>query len=119
MRRQFPMLMTGLFVLTAGSAAFLLDNTPASAAPIASAPTSYCADPDTDPTIDTGAGTMITCETTITNTITSIDPVTGVPSGTSVISIKECTGPANGRLDPSVLTCTTDQQNLVNLVTSV
>lgn len=119
MRRPFPLLMAGLISVIAVSSAFLIGSTPASAAPIAAAPTTYCADPDTDPSIDTGAGTMITCETTITNTITGIDPVTGVASGSAVITVKECTGPANGRLDPSVLTCTTDEQILVNLVTHV
>lgn len=119
MRRPLTLLVAGLFSLTAFSAVFLFDNSPAAAAPIAGAPTTYCADPDTDPSMDTGAGTMITCDTTITNNVTDIDPVTGVASGSAVISVRECTGPANGRLDPSVLTCTTDEQILVNLVTHI
>ena len=62
---------------------------------------------------------MITCDTTITNTITGIDPISGVASGSAVISVTECTGPANGRLDPMVLVCASDEQILVNLVTHV
>lgn len=89
------------------------------AAPIAGAPTTYCGDPTTDPSEDTGAGTMIQCDTHIKNHVTGIDPVTGIASGDSVISVKECRGPASGRLDPSFLTCSTDEQNLVGLVTHV
>ena len=71
-------------LIAAGS---LLTVSPATAAPIAGAPTTYCGDPDTDPSMDTGAGTMITCDTTVTNTITAIDPGTGVASGSAVIEV--------------------------------
>lgn len=90
-----------------------------SAAPIAGAPTTYCGDPDTDPSMDTGADTMITCDTQITNTVTAIDPGTGVASGTASVQVTECVGFAIGRTDPSALTCTTDIQNLTELVTNV
>lgn len=103
-------------LLAAGS---VLTTAPVSGAPIADAPITYCGDPDTDPSMDTGAGTMITCDTTVTNTITAIDPVTGVASGSAVVSVTECTGPASGRLDPSFLTCSTDLATLVGLVTRV
>lgn len=118
MRRPISTFFAGLF-------AFALVASPVAvppavdAAPIAGAPITYCGDPDTDPSMDTGAGTMITCDTTITNTITAIDPVTGVASGTAVVSVTECVGPANGRLDPNDLTCTTDEQNLTELVVAV
>ena len=42
--------------------------------------------------MSTGAGTMITCYVTITNTIKAIDPDTGVATGSSVVSVTECTG---------------------------
>ena len=119
MRRPLTLLMAGLFALTAASAAFLINNSPVSAAPIAGAPITYCADPDTDPSMDTGAGTMIKCVTEITNTVTAIDPISGVASGTAHVKVTECTGPASGRLDPSFLTCSTDEHDLVNLVTHV
>ena len=119
MRRPLALLLPCLFAFALVAAASILTTPPASAAPIAGAPITYCADPGTDPSIDTGAGTMITCDTTITNTITAIDPITGVASGSAVVTVTECIGPASGRLDPSFLTCTTDTQSLVNLVTSV
>jgi hypothetical protein len=119
MRRFLTVLLPSLFAIILLAASSLSATSPVSAAPIAGAPTTYCGDPDTDPSMSTGAGTMITCNTTITNTITGIHPVTGVASGSSVISVTECVGPASGRLDPSFLTCSTDAQNLVNLVTSV
>lgn len=119
MRRPLTLLFPGLFALALLAAGSLTTTSPASAAPIAGAPTTYCGDPHTDPSMSTGAGTMITCDTSIQNTITAIDAVTGAPSGGSVISVTECTGPASGRLDPSFLTCTTDEQILVSLVTSV
>ncbi len=119
MRRPLTLLLPCLFAFALVAAASVLTAPPASAAPIAGAPITYCADPGTDPSMDTGAGTMITCDTTITNTITAIDPITGVASGSAVITVTECIGPASGRLDPSFLTCTTDTQSLVNLVTSV
>lgn len=118
MRRSFSLIFPLLFVLALIAIASVTIR-PASAAPIAGAPTTYCGDPDTDPSMSTGAGTMITCETSIINDITFIDPVTGVPSGSSVIRVTECVGEANGRLDPSELTCTTDEQNLEELVTNV
>ena len=119
MRRPLTLLVAGLFTLAVVSTTVLLDNSPVSAAPIAAAPITYCADPDTDPSMDTGAGTMITCVTEITNTVTAIDPISGVASGTAHVKVTECTGPANGRLDPNDLTCTEDEQDLVNLVTHV
>jgi hypothetical protein len=69
--------------------------------------------------MDTGAGTMIKCTTTVTNNILAIDPVTGAASGTAQIKVVECTGPANGRLDPNDLTCNTDQHTVANLVTQI
>jgi hypothetical protein len=119
MRRPLTLLVAGLFTIAAGSTAFLIDDSPVSGAPIADAPITYCADPDTDPSMDTGGGTMITCVTEITNTVTAIDPISGVASGTAHVKVTECTGPANGRLDPNDLTCTEDEQDLVNLVTHV
>jgi hypothetical protein len=119
MRRPLSLLSAGLFALALIVPAYLIGNSPVLAAPIAGAPTTYCADPDTDPSMDTGAGTMITCDTSVTNTVTAIDAITGIASGTSVVRVTECTGPASGRLDPSFLTCSTDQQVLVNLVTRV
>lgn len=119
MRRFLSYFLPSLFAVCLVAVSTLGATSPASAAPIAGAPATYCGDPDTDPSMSTGAGTMITCDTTVTNTITGIDPVTGVASGSSVISVTECVGPASGRLDPSFLTCSTDAQNLVNLVTSV
>jgi hypothetical protein len=110
-------MFSGLLVL--GLMAASSQVSPASAAPIADAPTSYCSHTGTDPSMDTGAGTMISCDTTITNTVTAIDPVSGIASGTAVVEITECRGPANGRLAPSDLTCTTDTANLVGLVTHV
>jgi hypothetical protein len=119
MRRQAVSLFTVLFALSMLGASALSPASPASAAPLATAPITYCADPDTDPSMDTGAGTMITCVTEITNTVTAIDPISGVASGTAHVKVTECTGPANGRLDPNDLTCTEDEQDLVNLVTHV
>jgi hypothetical protein len=119
MRRPVAFLFAGLFAFALLGAASLATTSPASAAPLATAPTTYCGDPTTDPSEDTGAGTMIRCTSTVTNTITAIDPVTGAASGSSVIRVTECRGPASGRLDPSFLTCTTDQQNLATLVTRV
>ena len=119
MRRPLKFLFPSLVALALTTGGLVVTTLPTSAAPIAGAPTTYCGDPDTDPSIDTGAGTMITCDTTITNTITAIDPGTGVASGSSVISVTECTGPASGRLDPSMLTCSTDAEILVSLVTHV
>jgi len=119
MRRPLSLLLAGLFAFAVVTPALLIGDSPASAAPIAGAPTTYCADPDTDPSMDTGAGTMITCDTRVENTITGFDPITLVATGTSVVSVTECTGPANGRLDPSDLTCAVDEQILVNLVTHV
>lgn len=117
-RPRFVVLPTMLAIALLATGA-LITVSPASGAPIAGAPTTYCGDPDTDPSMDTGAGTMITCDTTIANTITAIDPVSGMASGSSVIRVTECTGPANGRLDPADLTCSTDEQSLVSLVTGV
>jgi hypothetical protein len=120
MRRPLSLLSAGLFTLAVGVPALLIGNSAVLAAPLAGAPNTYCADPDTDPSMDTGAGTMITCDTEVTNTITGIDPITGVPSGSSVVKVTECTGPANGRLDPNDLTCTTDPNQIhVGLVTYV
>ena len=119
MRRPLSSFVPILFAFSLLAAGSLAVTSPASAAPIAGAPVTNCGDPVTDPSMDTGAGTMISCDTTIANTVTAIDPATGVPSGTSVVTVTECIGPANGRLDPADLTCTTDTQNLVGLVTSV
>ncbi len=118
MRRPVPLFLSALAAILFAAGSFLT-AAPVAAAPIADAPTTYCGDPDTDPSMDTGAGTMITCVTTVTNTITAIDAGTGVASGTAVVSVTECIGPASGRLDPSFLTCTTDLATLVNLVTRV
>ena len=115
MRRFFTIFGPGLFAFAILAASSLTSTSPASAAPIAGAPITYCGDPDTDPSMSTGAGTMITCDTTITNTVTAIDPGTGVATGTSVVSVTECVGPAAGRLNPAFLTCTPDAQSLVNL----
>lgn len=119
MRRPLTHFVPALIAFALLVAGSLTSISPASAAPIAGAPTTYCGDPDTDPSIDTGAGTMVTCDTTITNTVTAIDPVTGLASGSAVISVTECTGPATGRLDPADLTCSTDEQVLTSLVTVV
>jgi hypothetical protein len=119
MRRPLVFLYSALLAVALVSAASLIATSAALAAPIAGAPTTYCADPDTDPSMDTGAGTMITCDTKVTNTIASINPISGVAHGSAVVRVTECTGPANGRLDPSVLTCTSDRQNLSHLVTRV
>jgi hypothetical protein len=119
MRRPFTVILASMFAFALLAAGSLVGTSPASAAPIAGAPTTYCGDPTTDPSMDTGAGTMISCYTTITNTITAIDPGSGIASGSSVVSVTECIGPASGRLDPSELTCSTDEQVLVALVTSV
>ncbi|MEA2537867.1 MAG: hypothetical protein QOF11_2101 [Chloroflexota bacterium] len=119
MRRPLPTLLAGLFAFAVLASASLVTISPASAAPIAGAPTVYCGDPGTDPSMDTGAGTMITCDISVTNTITAIDSSTGVPTGTSVVRVTECTGPASGRLNPAFLTCSTDLQTLVQLVTSI
>ncbi|MEA2623050.1 MAG: hypothetical protein QOH61_1960 [Chloroflexota bacterium] len=89
-----------------------------SAAPVGGTPTTFCGD-STDGAMDTGAGTMITCDTTVTNTITAIDTGTGVATGSSVIHVVQCTGPASGRLDPTFLTCTADDKSLPSLVTNV
>lgn len=118
MRRRRSFLFPGLLLMAAMTASAAHAPITA-AAPIADAPTTYCADPDTDPSMDTGAGTMISCVTTITNTITAIDPDTGVASGTATVDVTECVGPANGRLDPNDLTCMTDEQNLTELVDAV
>lgn len=118
MRQLLTLFFAGAFALALFTTA-TLTSTPVSAAPIAGAPTTYCGDPDTDPSMDTGAGTMITCETSVENTITGFDPQTGEAVGTAVVRVTECTGPANGRLDPSDLTCNTDEANLTNLVTRV
>jgi hypothetical protein len=119
MRRLSAFVLAGMLASGLLASASVLTAAPVSAAPIAGAPVTYCADPDTDPSMDTGDGTMITCDTTITNTITAIDSGTGVASGSSVIVVTECRGFSIGRLDPTSLTCTTDTQNLVNLVASV
>jgi hypothetical protein len=118
MRRPRSPLLPGLVAVLTLMGSTLLIAGPVMAAPIAGAPTVYCADPGTDPSMDTGAGTMITCDTEITNTITDISSG-GVPSGHAVVRVTECTGPASGRLDPSFLTCVTDSQNLQDLVTAV
>jgi hypothetical protein len=104
-----------LFGLALRVALPLVTASPVSAAPIAAAPTVYCGDPTTDPSMDTGAGTMITCDTQVDNTISAIDPGTGIASGTSVVTVRECTGPASGRLDPAFLPCTTDTHDLADL----
>ena len=119
MRRPLRILLSAVPAVALLASAALAATSPASAAPIAGAPTTYCGDPDTDPSMDTGAGTMISCDTLVANTITGIDPATGTAVGTSVVTVTECTGPASGRLDPSFLTCSTDVQNLANLVTRV
>lgn len=119
MRRPLALFLPALLAFALLAAGSLITLSPAAAAPIAGAPTTYCGDPDTDPSMDTGAGTMISCDTTITNTVTAIDPVTGVATGSAVVSVTECTGPANGRLDPADLTCSTDQRILTSLVTAV
>ena len=119
MRRSFSILVPGAVVVALLAASSFLATPPASAAPIAAAPTTYCGDPTTDGSMSTGAGTMITCDTRVTNTITAINPGTGVASGHSSISVTECRGPASGRLNPAFLTCSTDLQLLVNLVTRV
>ena len=117
MRRPYVFIFTAVFAATLMSATAFLSSSPAIAAPIADAPITYCADPDTDPSMDTGAGTMITCVTEVTNTVTAIN--SGVATGTAHVRVTECRGPANGRLDPSDLTCTTDEKDLVGLVTRV
>jgi hypothetical protein len=114
MRRPLSLLAAGLFALAVAAPAVLLSNSPTSAAPIAGAPITYCADPDTDPSMDTGAGTMITCDTEITNNVTAIDPISGVASGNAVVRVVECRGEAIGRTQPSALTCTEDEAILVN-----
>lgn len=119
MRRPLTLIVPALLAFALLAAGSLITLSSAAAAPIAGAPTTYCGDPDTDPSMDTGAGTMISCDTTVTNTITAIDPATGVASGSAVISVTECTGPANGRLDPADLTCSTDEQILTSLVSAV
>jgi len=97
----------------------MITASPVSGAPIARAATTYCGDPGTDPSMSTGAGTMITCDVVITNTIDAIDSDTGLATGSSVVSVTECTGPAIGRLDASFLRCATDTQSLGALVTRV
>lgn len=119
MRRPLTISVPALLAFALLAAGSLTSISPAFAAPIAGAPATYCGDPDTDPSMDTGAGSMISCDTTITNTVTAIDPVTGIASGSAVISVTECTGPANGRIDPADLTCSTDEQILTSLVTAV
>jgi hypothetical protein len=113
--RAFTFLVAGFLVLSFLGAGSLVSAPPVAAAPIAGAPITYCGDPDTDPSMDTGDGTMISCVTEITNTITALGPATG----TAVVRVTECVGPANGRLDPADLTCATDEQNLSEIVTSV
>lgn len=119
MRRLLPPALAGMFALVLLASSAAVATKPATAAPIATTPTVYCGDPDTDPSMDTGAGTMITCDISVANNITAIDADTGVASGTAVISVTECVGPANGRLDPNDLTCTTDAQTVASLVTAV
>jgi hypothetical protein len=118
MRRPLALLSAGMFTLTCVVTGLLVGNLPALAEPIAQAPHVYCGN-STDGAMDTGAGTMIKCTTTVTNNIVAINPVTGTASGSAVIKVVECTGPANGRLDPNDLTCHTDQHTVANLVTQV
>src|SRR5688572_9112606 len=119
MRRSPGRFMSVLVLVALVGAAASILTSPTSAAPLPGVPTTYCGDPSTDGSVSTGAGTMITCDTSVTNTIVSIDAGTGVATGTSVVRVTECTGPANGRLDPSDLTCTTSEQILVGLVTTI
>ena len=76
MRRPISLLVSAFFAVTLLAVPSAIISSPVSAAPIASAPTVYCGDPTTDGSVDTGAGTTITCDTQVTNTITGIDPVT-------------------------------------------
>ena len=62
---------------------------------------------------------MIKCDVEITNTIDAIDADTGIATGSSVVRVTECTGPAVGRLDSSFLTCATDTKSLGALVSRV
>jgi hypothetical protein len=117
--RPRPSILPILLALVPLVVASLITASPVSGAPIASAATTYCGDPGTDPSMSTGASTMITCDVAVTNTINAIDSDTGLAAGSSVVTVTECTGPAIGRLDASFLTCATDTQSLSALVVRV
>lgn len=119
MRRSFTRFLPGLAAIVLLAAGSSLISPATQAAPLPGVPTTYCGDPSTDGSVSTADGTMITCETAVANTIVAIDAGTGVATGGSVVRVTECTGPANGRLDPADLTCTTSEQILVGLVTAI
>jgi hypothetical protein len=84
--RPLAFLIVGLFAVALVPSPTAI-STPVDEATRIGAPIPYCRDPDTDPTIDTGTRTMITCGTTVTDTIGAIDPATGVASDAGVRAI--------------------------------
>ena len=102
MRRPLTLASLFLFACAMASVPLFASTVATSAAPLPRQPTTYCGDPGTDGSMDTGAGTMITCVTKVTNTITGINLVTGAVSGSALCQGHGMHGP---RVWPTASRC--------------